>query len=127
MFAVAVVLVALAASLPVDLYEPLPQRRSLPDPPVQGITLLRLSLLSEAAVLFAWGLFGTGYRRLSVRSRVTPTPSADSSEPFYGALVLISLLALALRAFRLNSELWLDEISALRSISSFCCSSSLTS
>ncbi|WP_411281017.1 glycosyltransferase family 39 protein [Gemmatimonas sp.] len=108
----------LAALMPSAWYDALPRQAELPPPPISGVTLLRLVLLVEAAVLLVVAALDWRFVRLPVSSRLAG--HADREEPNdittrEGAigLALITLVALALRAYHLDRDLWLDEISPI--------------
>lgn len=116
---IAAIGVALAAALmPHAWYDALPRQAELPPPPISGVTVLRVVLLVEAAVLLLVVAFDWRFARVPVSSRLAG--HADREEPNdltqrAGALGLaaITLLALALRVYHLDADLWLDEISPI--------------
>ncbi len=111
--------VALAAALmPSAWYDALPRQAELPPPPISGVTLLRLVLLVQAAVLLLVVVRDWRFVRVPARSRLSE--HTDREEPNDmtardGAigLALVTLLALALRVYHLDRDLWLDEISPI--------------
>lgn len=111
--------VALAAAfMPSAWYDVLPRQAELPPPPISGVTLLRLVLLVEAAVLLLIAAMDWRFVRLPARSLLaehTDREEADDITARAGGigLALITLLALALRVYRVDSDLWLDEISPI--------------
>ena len=111
-----VALLVAAALLPVDWYTALPFRADLATPPVSGVTLLRLALALGAVVLLAVAASGSWFTRRAdalMRGRTLPDDALDSRSAA-SLLAAITLLALVLRLYRVSSDLWLDEIAALR-------------
>ena len=76
-----------------------------------GPDLFRALLVFHGAALIALGgLAVTGRLR---RQRPAPAPGPRSSAIAWGALVLLCGIALALRLWRLDTDLWLDEVFTL--------------
>ena len=104
-------LLALAILLPTGWYASLPKpKENLPPAPVSGATLVRLAFGAEGLLLLA--LAGRGrLRRLPEEDRLEAEPriGRDAARPAVW-LAAITLLAAALRFWKLSSDLWLDEI-----------------
>ena len=107
-----------AALMPSAWYDALPRQAELPPPPISGVTVLRLVLLVAAAVLLVVAALDWRFVRMPKSSRLSG--HADREEPNdittrEGAvgLALVTLVALVLRAYHLDSDLWLDEISPI--------------
>src|SRR6187551_777747 len=104
-----------AIFLPIDWYDQLPKsRENLPLPPIKGVTLVRLCFGLEGIALMVIAL--RGGLRLEVRQedclepvRPFTGPGRDLRHPAVW-VAAATLLAAALRLYRLNSDLWIDEI-----------------
>lgn len=111
--------VALAAALmPSAWYDALPRQAELPPPPISGVTLLRLVLLVKAAVLLLVAVMGWRFVRVPARSRLSEHTGREEPNDMTArdgaiGLALVTLLALALRVYHLDRDLWLDEISPI--------------
>ncbi|WP_310572322.1 glycosyltransferase family 39 protein [Gemmatimonas sp.] len=116
---VAAIGVALAAALmPHAWYDALPRQAELPPPPISGVTVLRLVLAVEAAVLLLVAAFDWRFVRMAPTSRLAGHLQREESgdlTPRAAAvgLTIITLVALALRVYHLDRDLWLDEISPI--------------
>lgn len=111
-------LIALALALPTAWYDRLAKpREALPDPPIKGVTLLRLCLGLEG---LAFLLLGASVRaRLAVgpddRLRLPEPetiPGGDLRRP-WAWVAPATLLAAALRLYNIGSDLWIDEITPI--------------
>ncbi|QJR37326.1 glycosyltransferase family 39 protein [Gemmatimonas groenlandica] len=107
-----------AALMPHAWYDALPRQAELPPPPISGVTLLRVVLLVQAAVMLMVVAFDWRFVRLAATSRLAGHAARDEPgdlTPRAGAigLTVITLLALALRLYHLDRDLWLDEISPI--------------
>ena len=103
--------------LPRDWYDALPRQPGLPPPPIRGVTLLQLSFVLEGLALLWLGLRQWSFKRLDQRERLAP-PSrpedvAATRSTDLWTLAAITVLALSLRLFRLDSDLWFDEITPI--------------
>ena len=107
-----------ALLLPGGWYDSLPRNPDLPAPPISGLTLLRVSVFVDGLALL-WLALRSRSLDLPPDARRVVVPSAREGDETIGrhtALVLlgaITLAGLALRAWRLDSDLWLDEIAPL--------------
>lgn len=99
-----------AIGLPGGWYDSIPRRVELPAPPISGVTLLRVSLLLEATVLWGIALAGWRFRRLAPSERLAAGPTSRDEGSVWGPLLGVTLLALGLRVLGIGSDLWLDEI-----------------
>ena len=107
-------LIASSILLPQGWYVPLPAGEDSPAPPISGAVLFQISLLIEGLVLVSLGLVGWKFRRLRPAERLSggESPQAEvlSERTALWLLCAITLMGLALRLWRLDSELWLDEV-----------------
>lgn len=111
-------LVVVALFLPRGWYESIPQNPAVPPPPMSGLRLLRLSFVVEAVALVWLSLRRPRGTVSGIIPRITTARPPERIEPMnrdmaLGWLAGITLLALALRLWRLDSDLWLDEIAPL--------------
>lgn len=100
-----------AIFLPTGWYEDLPQsREDVPEPPIKGVSLVRLCFAIEGLLLL-WLAIRAPRKGVSSASVIQETPplGSDLEHPVVW-LTAITLLALVLRIYRLDSDLWLDEI-----------------
>lgn len=85
-------------------------------PPIKGVTLLQISFVIEGLAFLWFGWKRRTYTRLSADQRLLIT-TAEGEKDFgrtsFWLIALVTVLALALRLFRLDSELWLDEITTI--------------
>ncbi|MGH9441813.1 MAG: glycosyltransferase family 39 protein [Thermoanaerobaculia bacterium] len=121
--ALAVALFAVALFLPTGWYASLPKpKENLPPAPVSGATLVRLAFAVEGLLLLA----------VSRERKIFSIPEGErlDPEPRIGRAVAhprlwlagITILAAALRFWRVSSDLWLDEITTVldyRRVSAF--------
>jgi len=109
-----VALVLAGALLPREWYDRLPWGPELPPQPIKGVTLLQLAFALEGLVLL-WFSWRPPAASVPPGSRPRFPEPPDAGGPARAAWVLggITLLALALRLYRVGSDLWLDEISPL--------------
>ncbi len=111
---------ALASALfPTEWYQLLPRARGGPPRPFDGTTLLRLTFLTEALVAAAFAI--TGWRPSADAALAGTTAPIhlpkDEDISRVRALVLLALVfvfAVLLRTFRMDLDLWLDEIATVR-------------
>ena len=113
-------LIALGIAMPRGWYDTLPVLRAgLPAPPIRGVTLLQLSLVLDGLALlwFSWrrsSFASIAPHGLLARRADEGDATDDVSAPAARWwLIVITVLALALRLWHLNSGLWLDEITPL--------------
>lgn len=108
----------LALSVPTEWYDALPRQPGLEAMPLSGVLLLRVLLAAAAVIVAALALSGWRWTPLPASARM-PTFAV---RPVYGdltrtqarcALIAITLLALALRVYRVDAELWIDELYSL--------------
>lgn len=104
-----------AAVLPREWYDRLPRDPTLPLPPISGIALLRMSIVAEGLVLL-WLSRRPRVLEMASEARPITLPAARegnetiSRRTSLALLGAITLAGLALRVWRLDSDLWLDEI-----------------
>lgn len=102
--------------IPSGWFVPLSNRTPLPPPPLSGHALVQAALFVEGLVLIWLGvrrrdLTGTGLH-WSLGPQVAVEPPGERR--VYGwLLAAVTLLALALRAVALDSDLWLDELTPI--------------
>lgn len=85
-------------------------------PPIKGVTLLQISFVIEGLVFLWFGWKRRTYKRLSAGQRLlitTAESEKDVGSISFWLITAVTFLALALRLFRLDSELWLDEITTI--------------
>ena len=104
--------------MPHAWYDALPRQAELPRPTISGVTVLRLVLAVEAAVLLLVAAFDWRFVRMAPTSRLAGHLQREESgdlTPRAAAvgLTIITLVALALRVYHLDRDLWLDEISPI--------------
>ncbi len=88
--------------------------RSLP--PMKGVTLLQISFVIEGLAFLWLGLKRRSYTRLSADQRLLITTQENNIDFGFASFWLITavtIAAFALRLFRLDSELWFDEITTI--------------
>lgn len=88
----------------------------LPPAPVKGVTLLQISFVIEGLAFLWFGLKRRTYTRLSDDQRLFATTGENKIDfgfTSFWLITAITVLGLALRLFRLDSELWLDEITTI--------------
>jgi mannosyltransferase len=107
----------MAIGMPAEWYDSIPQNPDLPPPPLSGLTLLRLSFIAEAVLLIGLALrrratLATAIPQITT-SRPLEQPERIGRATALSWLAGITLLALILRVWRLDSEMWLDEIATL--------------
>lgn len=108
-------LVLAGVFMPHGWYDALPRSQELASPPIEGITLLQISLVAEGLMLAAVYFLGWKFVSLPRAHRVVLAMADDIKDGLdqrltLGLLTAITLLALALRLVNLGSDLWLDEI-----------------
>jgi len=104
--------------LPRDWYDALPKNTEVSPPPIKGVTLVQISLLLDGLIVIWLSLRDRIYTRLDdvERFSITAVSEIDDTVNKYTAqwiLAGITLLALFLRLFHINSDLWLDEITPI--------------
>lgn len=112
------VAVATAIFLPTEWYEHIPKsRENLPDPPIKGVTLVRLCFVLEGLLLVIFGFLSKVRLDMSDDDCLrVPTPMTGPwAELRHPAAWVVSatILGAALRLYGLNSDLWLDEITTI--------------
>lgn len=102
--------------LPTGWYDQLPEiRADVAEPPIRGVTLLRLCFGFEGMGLLLIGLVGKfrpGIRPEELLSLQNQIGKSPVRRPLVW-LGLITVLGAGLRIYDLNSDLWLDEITTL--------------
>ena len=90
--------------------------QKLPPPPIKGVTLLQISFVIEGLAFLWLGLKRRTYTRLSADQQLLITIEENKIDFGFASFWLITavtVLAFVLRLFRLDSELWLDEITTI--------------
>lgn len=118
LIAAALSVAVIAWLLPPAWYDTLPRQTELPPVPINGVNLLRAVLACQAVMLALAALFGWRFERLPEASRLVGhndrvAPDDITSRQAGVALALITLLALALRIYRADADLWLDEVTPI--------------
>lgn len=115
---VGVCLILAGLLLPTRWYATLPRISSLPPRPFSGTTLLQATFIFEGLVAIA--LAYTGWRPPSRRGTSgTADPGQSTStftRPFFhanAALVFVTVIAATLRFYRLDLDLWIDEVATV--------------
>lgn len=111
-------LLAAAAMMPQEWYDALPRGEKRGPLPIRGTTLLQILLVIQAAVLAVVGFSGWRWSALPASSRVPEFANRVESDDLSArqatiGLAVITALALVLRLYRVNSDLWIDEIITL--------------
>jgi len=109
------VLILVAVYLPTGWYDELPiSREELSTPPIAGVTLVRLCFAVEGLLLL-WVAWRTHKRDTGADDAHLNLPSLIGHDLRHPGvwLALITVLAAALRIFRLDADLWLDEITTV--------------
>ncbi len=91
-------------------------QNNLPPPPIKGVTLLQISFVIEGLVFLWLGLKRRTYTPLSADKRLlitTDENSLDFGSASFWLIAAVTILALVLRLYHLDSELWLDEITTV--------------
>jgi mannosyltransferase len=113
-------LIVVGLLLPRDWYDQLPRARGAPPPPIKGVTLLQATIVVDGLLLCWLGFRRPRFDRIpdadrpqftapAAESMTLPVPRAAAAWSVAG----LTLLALALRLYRVESDLWLDEITPL--------------
>jgi hypothetical protein len=116
LFAIAAfVLLLLAWKLPTGWYDTLPRQADTPPLPFRGVSLLRATFLVESIVFFLLAISNWTYRQIPLAKLLSlplkAEPASDLSRRNASlAVVILTLVAILLRAYHLGSDLWLDEI-----------------
>jgi uncharacterized membrane protein len=109
-------LIVLAGLVGDDWFRPLPVKTGRSEPTLLGSLLFRTLLGLDGLILVALGIWRPWPRKLDPASRISGpvvsiTDQRDLSRRASTALlVIVTLVGAALRIFKLDSELWLDEI-----------------
>ena len=111
-------LLALAWWLPTGWYDSLARQPDTPPLPFRGVTLLRFTFLVEALLLGVLALVDWRPRPLPPAERLDLRKPDDVPDDLtrsnaLSLLVVITLIAIALRAYHIGSDLWLDEITPI--------------
>ncbi|MCA1626234.1 MAG: glycosyltransferase family 39 protein [Acidobacteria bacterium] len=87
-----------------------------PPPPIKGVTLLQISFVIEGLAFLWFGLKRRTYTRLSADQQALikiEENKIDFGLASFWLITAVTVLAFVLRLFRLDSELWLDEITTI--------------
>ncbi|MGH2373549.1 MAG: glycosyltransferase family 39 protein, partial [bacterium] len=110
-------LIALGILLPQAWYDALPTLPDAPLPPIKGVHLLQASLIFEGLVVLWLASRRWSFVRMEANYLLRPLADASSaperSQVSFWVVAGITALALALRLFRVNSDLWFDEIATV--------------
>jgi len=110
-FFTATLLGLLALFIPTAWYTALPLSQAVRDFPISGILLLKTSLYLDAAFLLA---IAVGYKKIMILGTEAQTPTLeknnfhDKKQQFI--IIFIVGVAAILRFYRLDTDLWLDEV-----------------
>jgi len=109
-----VTLLLTAVFLPTDWYGELPQiGEDLPEPAIKGVSLVRWCFAIEGLLVLWFAARRSREEAVSAPVIEARPPLGRDLERPVVWLAAITLLALALRIFRLDSDLWLDEIASV--------------
>ena len=105
--------------LPREWYDRLPRTTApVAEPPIKGVTLLQFCLILDGMLLLAGGARRPAGSEAERREWAEPA-EASAAEDWIPArharlaLLLITLTGLGLRLYRLDADLWVDEITPL--------------
>jgi len=85
-------------------------------PPIKGVTLFQISFVIEGLAFLWLGWKRRAYTRLAADQRLlvsTEENEIDFGTASFWLVAAITVLAFFLRLFRLDSELWIDEITTI--------------
>ena len=85
-------------------------------PPIKGITLLQISFVIEGLAFLLLGWKRRTYTPIAADQRLlitTEENKIDFGSAWFWLIAAVTVLAFGLRLFRLDSELWLDEITTV--------------
>lgn len=104
--------------LPPAWYDTLPRQLDLPPAPINGVNLLRALLACQAVVLALAALFDWRFVRLAnaprfIGDRDWTEVDDITTRQARVALALVTVLACALRVYRADADLWLDEVTPI--------------
>lgn len=122
-----IIFILTGAFLPRDWYDAVPKseadltwvRQDAPTastqnlPPITGVTLLQISLVVEGLAFLWLGWKRRTYTPIAADERLlitTEENKIDFGTAWFWLVAAVTILAFGLRMFRLDSELWLDEI-----------------
>jgi len=113
-----ILFVLMGIFLPRDWYDALPKSTDVSPPPIKGVTLVQISLIFDGVIVIWLSLKNLTYTRLDDVERFSVTKVSEVDDPVnkytcLWVLTGITLLALFLRLFHINSDLWLDEITPI--------------
>ncbi len=85
-------------------------------PPIKGVTLLQISFVIEGLAFLWLGRKRRTYTCLAAEQKLfitTEENKTDFGSAWFWLIAAVTVLAFGLRLFRLDSELWLDEITTI--------------
>jgi hypothetical protein len=105
--------------LPHGWYDAFPTDPTLPARPVKGVLLLRAVMVLEGLLLLAAALLGWRFGRAAPGELVAPAPPEAAPGGWsrgreWAWLGAVTFLGLALRLYRIDADLWLDEIAPVQ-------------
>lgn len=110
-------LMAVAFTMPTSWYDALPRRPGSGPLLVRGTTLLQAMLVVQALAVAAWSIWGAPWIPKTGTARIEMPPRSDANERSgswaHWWLAGITILALVLRTYRIDSDLWIDELTTL--------------
>jgi 4-amino-4-deoxy-L-arabinose transferase-like glycosyltransferase len=102
--------------LPREWYDHLPKPTDLSvgEAPINGVTLFQICLIVDAAIMFCLAAWRTT-RPSSTHEGWLPPPARDADDTLDAriagwGLVVVTALGLFVRLYRVNTDLWLDEV-----------------
>jgi mannosyltransferase len=116
--AASALMLLLALLFPTEWYDRLPRQPGLEIMPLNGVLLLRVLLAAVAVVTAAVTLSGWRWTTLPPQARICTFATRQVPDDLTRTdarrwLLGISLLALVLRVYRIDAELWIDELYSL--------------
>jgi len=117
LLACGLIVVTLGVILPRGWYDSLPWDAELPRPGLRGVTVLQAALVLSGLLIALLGWLGwrPAWGSAGGRGRGPSWPESREIDSRTAGLLLlgITLFALALRLWRLDADLWLDEITPI--------------
>src|SRR5215467_4385628 len=108
-------LILVAVFLPRQWYDQLPKPKSpVGEQPIKGVTLIQICFGLDGLLLIAYGARKSRQSSQPIR-RPPLLVGADGmpSATAHGLLLLITAVGFGLRLYKLDADLWLDEITPL--------------